>query len=124
MAVEDPSLDCAAFRPKDYKCPRPGCKGPEHCSITAEATDPTVRRLVAGYTRYKALGNSDAPHELRMAALTACGATELLPDLVLELDDIHYEMVKIQREKAEKEYEHKQKQKEAIKRRKELARKM
>lgn len=124
MAIEDPDLECASFRGPSYTCPVPGCKGPEYCSIKDEATDPTVRKLVSGYTRYKSLVFNTAPAELQLAALRDCGATQLLPDFVLALDSIHNELLRQSQERAEKEAESKRKHKEAIERSKKKARKM
>ncbi len=124
MAIEDPELECGAFHSKSYKCPKQGCPGVGKCGIAAEASDPTLHKLVGGYVRYKSLGNANAPTELQMAALRDCGAEPLLPDLVLSLDKVQYDLIKLTQEKQEREQEYERKKREQMERRKQLARKM
>jgi hypothetical protein len=81
----------------------------EGCPIEAEATDPNIHRLITGYSNYKQLNSAGAPDSLQLECLERCGATELCPALLVEMEPVYNKMVEKLRE------EHKVQQEETAK---------
>lgn len=90
----------------------PLCHTDEGCPIQAEATNPTIHKLIDGYTRYKHLNNAGAPDSLQLHALRQAGALDLCPDLLVELEPIWFKVkekaIEEEKERREKEQEYKE----------------